>query len=139
MDNEGIELTARCSSHHSLEQLTVCFASFHPRPVALFFNSINHVYSFFILSNLFFNCFFVCLSPIFSSYLDLRFFPSVPSEHSRRPIPSLYLSFTDISEMSHIGITLIYLITHSSIKHKQMFYSFQYKSVPKQAILFHGQ
>ena len=77
MSSEEIVLTARCSSHHSCEHTIVCFASSHPRPVAQFLNSINVEYSFFKPSNLFFNCFFVRLSPDFCANLETTFFQPV--------------------------------------------------------------
>ena len=88
----------------------VCFALFHPRPVALFFNSINQVYSFFILSNLFFNCFFVCFSPVFSSYLDLRFFhPFLVN------IPEgLFPSSISLLQLLQISMKCLTLASHQS-------------------------
>ena len=83
----------------------VCFALFHPRPVALFFNTINQVYSFFILSNLFFNYFFVCFNPIFSSYLDLRFFHpflvNIPEDLFPSSISLLQISMKCLTLASH--------------------------------------
>jgi hypothetical protein len=109
-----IILTTRCSSHQSLEQSTVCFASFHPRIMVEFLNSMNHVYSFFMLSNLFFNCFFVSFRHVFFFILSNQNFPSCPSENSHGHIP-IYLSFANINDMCNICITPICLIGHSSL------------------------
>ena len=72
MDNEGSY--SKVFIPPFLRAINSLLCPVHSRPVALFLNSINQVYFFFILSNLFFNYFFVCFNPIFSSYLDLRFF-----------------------------------------------------------------
>jgi hypothetical protein len=45
--------------------------------VAKFLNSINAEYSFFNPSNLFFNCFFVRLSPDFCANLEKKFFQPI--------------------------------------------------------------
>jgi len=96
MNNDSKVLTARCSSHHSLEHSTVHFASFHPSPVALFFNSMNHLYSFFILSHLFLSCFFVSFWPVFSSCLDITFFQPVLLKNPNGLFPA-YISPLQIS------------------------------------------
>lgn len=100
LNNDSTKLTTRCSAHHSLEQSTVCYSSSHCT-VTQFLNSMNHVYLFFILSNLFFNYFFVRFLPIFFFKLTYKIFPGTRIKVFHRPIPSLYLSFRYQSNASH--------------------------------------
>ena len=105
MNNGGIELTARYSSHHSLEQSTVCFASFHPRPVALFFNSINHVYSFFHIVQFILQLFLCLLQPYFFFILRSQIFPTflvnIPEGLFLASISPLQISMKCLTLASH--------------------------------------
>lgn len=105
------------------------------KPSSTIIDSINQVYSFFILSNLFFNYFFVCIRLVFSSYLNDIFFQPVLVKISN----DLFLAY--ISPL-HISMRWFTLTSHQSTLSAILQPSkkkFSFNSVPiMQQVVYHS-